>query len=151
MFIFRSKSQMRSGCRLQQMVTVPPKNQTAAGQGQWKNGLAECGGGEVHESGGKPLMTDGSHGEGRQTGGRDGSFWLRRSFSKKLLALRFFSPPLARRNGCRFGFSRQAQSCTEMLTLMCLMQRQGLSDRDVVHAPRPGSSPGRFPGSADSH
>lgn len=33
------------------MVTVSPKNQAAAGQGEWKNGLAKRGGGEVHESG----------------------------------------------------------------------------------------------------
>lgn len=71
--------------------------------------------------------------------------------AQKLLALRFFSPPLTCRNGCRFGFSLQAQSWTEMLTLMCLTQRQGLSDRDAVHAPRPGSSPGRRPDFADSH
>lgn len=71
--------------------------------------------------------------------------------AEKLLALGFFSPPLARRNGCHFGFSLQARSWTETLTLMCLTQRPGLSERDAVHAPRPGSSPGRRPGSAGSH
>lgn len=96
-------------------------------------------------------MTDGSRGEG-QAGRRSGrEFLAQKEQFKKLLAPRFFSPPLARRNGCRFGFSLQAQSWTEMLTLMCLMQRRGLSDRDAVHTPRPSSSPGRRPGSADSH
>lgn len=36
-----------------------------------------------------------------------------------------FSPPLAPCNGCHFGFSQQAQSRPEMLTLICLTHSSG--------------------------
>lgn len=72
------------------------------------------------ESGGKPLMTALSRGEGGRAGERTGLSFGWGGAAEKLLALGFFSPPLARCNGCHFGFSLQARSWTEMLTLMCL-------------------------------